>query len=127
MAEFLLSMSVLSQSASLAADAALALVYPQACEVCGGSVESRHDGVACSGCWDDAWLFHGDESWCGKCGAVSTAQASDQRETVRCGQCDMDTFTAARACGVYEGAFRAAVLELKRQPHIARPVAQPLY
>lgn len=32
-------------------DALLALVYPQSCRVCGGSVESRQYGVACESCW----------------------------------------------------------------------------
>jgi ComF family protein len=32
----------------------------------------------------------------------------------------MDAFTAARACGAYEGALRAAVLQLKHEPHICR-------
>jgi ComF family protein len=47
----------------------------------------------------------------------------DKRQNVRCGQCDNDAFTAARACGSYEGALRAAILELKRQPHLARRLA----
>ena len=32
-------------------DALLALVYPQSCRVCGGSVEERRYGVACESCW----------------------------------------------------------------------------
>ena len=32
-------------------DALLALVYPQSCRVCGGSVEQRRFGVACESCW----------------------------------------------------------------------------
>jgi ComF family protein len=114
--------------ASLAVDAALALVYPQACAVCGGSVESRHDGVACSRCWDDAPLFRGDETLCWKCGALSTAEVkSDKGESVRCGNCDDFAFTVARACGQYDGALRASVLELKRQPHVARRLADLMY
>lgn len=118
----------LSIVASTAFDAALALVYPQPCVVCGASVESRHDGVACARCWDDAPLFRGDETICWKCGALSYATvAENKRDTVRCGRCDDDSFTGARACGLYEGALRAAVLELKRQPHVARRLAQQLY
>lgn len=33
-------------------------------------------------------------------------------------------FTAARACGFYEGALRASALELKRTPHIAPRLAR---
>src|SRR6266576_3235672 len=122
------NMSLVSSIASHAFDAALALVYPQACSVCGRSVESRHDGVACSRCWDESPLFRGDETLCWKCGALSLASVSEEkRRTIRCGRCDGDVFTAARACGLYEGALRASILELKRQPHVARRVAQLMY
>src|SRR5262245_39572119 len=106
-------------------DSALALVYPRACAICGASVETRHDGVVCSRCWDEAKLFGEADTLCWKCGVLSLAQVSkDKRETVRCRQCDEDEFTAARACGSYEGALRAAVLALKREPHVARRLAR---
>lgn len=109
-------------------DAALALVYPQACVVCSGSIESRRDGVACATCWDATRLFGGDDCWCWKCGAFNRAQVSeDQRRNIRCGQCDKDEFTAARACGFYEGALRASVLSLKRDPGLAPRVAQAMF
>ena len=106
-------------------DAALALVYPQACAVCAGSVESRHDGVACAGCWNATRLLADDDTLCWKCGAFTRANVSaDRRKSIRCGQCDEDSFTAARACGFYEGALRASVLELKREPHVAVRLAR---
>ncbi|HYX30435.1 MAG TPA: ComF family protein [Pyrinomonadaceae bacterium] len=118
----------LSNLASQAFDAALALVYPEACAVCGASVEARDDGVACARCWDAAPLFRGDETLCWKCGALSSARVSeDKRENIRCGRCDDDSFTVARACGLYEGALRVTVLELKRQPHITRRLAEEMY
>jgi competence protein ComFC len=121
-------MNLVSSIASQAFNAALALVYPQPCAVCGRSVESRHDGVACARCWNEAPLFRGDETICWKCGALSLAKVSyDRREAVRCGRCETDEFTAARACGLYEGALRASILELKRQPHVARCVAHLMY
>jgi ComF family protein len=52
--------------------------------------------------------------------------ALDQREQVRCRRCDDDAFTAARACGVYEGALRASVLLLKREPHVGRKLIDEL-
>src|SRR5438552_18864124 len=108
-------MKSLSFIASHAFDSALALVYPQACAVCGRSVESRHDGVACSQCWVEAPLFRGHETLCWKCGALSHASVSeDKRQSIRCQRCDDDAFTAARACGLYEVALRAAILELTR-------------
>src|SRR3954465_145265 len=108
--------SVISLS-NTAYDALLALVYPQACAVCGVSVESRHDGVVCSSCWNATPLFGETDTLCWKCGALNQASvAEDKRPSVSCGRCDDDSFTAARACGNYEGALRASILELKRQP-----------
>ena len=105
-------------------DATLAVLYPQACAICGHSVESRRDGVACSRCWDATTLFSESDPLCGKCGAISRATvAGDSRHNLRCGRCDEDAYDAARACGSYEGALRAAILELKRQPHVPRRIA----
>src|SRR5207253_4252744 len=45
----------------------------------------------------------------------------------RCGRCDDDNFTSARACGLYEGALRASILELKRQPHVTRRLVRLMH
>jgi ComF family protein len=50
----------------------------------------------------------------------------EKREEVRCRRCNEDAFTAARACGVYEGALRASVLQLKRTPHICQKLREQL-
>jgi ComF family protein len=107
-------------------DALLSLLYPQACLLCGGSVEDRRSGVACANCWQWTRTFAGTEILCWKCGAISTGGIeSEKRDQVRCGRCDNDAFTFARACGAYEGALRASVLRLKREPFICqRLVAQ---
>lgn len=99
-------------------DSLLALVYPQGCTLCGGSVESRSLGPACASCWEQTRVFSGAETICWKCGQVSPGiVAPEQREQVRCHRCDDKDFTAARACGPYGGALRASVLSLKHQPH----------
>jgi ComF family protein len=109
-------------------DAALALVYPQACAVCGESVESRHDGVACASCWQTTRVFTEDDTLCWKCGKFTEAAVNeDRRKTIRCGQCDDDTFNGARACGFYEGALRASILELKREPHVATRLSRLMF
>src|SRR5437660_1933063 len=106
-------------------DSAVALVYPQACAVCGQSVESRTDGVACSPCWNATRVFDTEDTLCWKCGAFTPATVSeDRRRKVRCGQCDADSYSAARAVGFYEGALRASILSLKREPHIAPRLTQ---
>lgn len=42
---------------------------------------------------------------------------------MRCRRCDAEEFTAARACGLYEGALRAALLGLKREPYVPARLA----
>lgn len=108
-------------------DALLTVAYPQACLVCGGSVEKRSLGVACKQCWESTRVFSGAETICWKCGALSPAGqvirgvevAAEIRGEVRCRRCDSHAFTAARAVGLYEKALRASVLESKRRPHLA--------
>jgi len=108
-------------------DSVLALIYPQRCGACGGSVDSRHDGVACTTCWDATRIFDEDDTLCWKCGALSTATLPEEkRQTVRCGRCDADSFTGARACGLYEGALRASILALKREPNVTRRLLETL-
>jgi ComF family protein len=109
-------------------DAALALLYPQACAVCGGSVESHADGVACAACWHETRIFSSEDTFCWKCGAPSVGTVPEEkRMEVRCRRCAMEAFTAARACGTYEGALRASVLALKREPHVASRLARLMF
>ena len=106
-------------------DAALAVAYPQICAVCEGSVESRFEGVACAGCWEETRLITVEDTLCWKCGALGLAGIAEERsEAVRCHRCDDAAFTAARACGLYQGALRAAVIELKRAPHVPKRLLQ---
>ena len=115
----------LTQAADLFYDSLLALVYPQSCAVCGGSVESRAFGVACEKCWQQTHLFTGTEILCWKCGLPSRGNVPEEkREQVRCRRCDDDAFSAARAVGVYEGALRASVLALKREQHVGSRLKQ---
>lgn len=118
---------LLTQASSLCYDSLLALVYPQGCGVCGGSVESRALGPACARCWEQTHFFTGAETLCWKCGTPSPAIVPlETCEQVRCRRCETDAFTAARACGVYEGALRASVLQLKREPNICRKLIEQL-
>src|SRR5438045_368575 len=109
----------------LLADAALALLYPRVCAACGAeSVEARADSPACAKCWDATRVFEGDETLCWKCGALAHASLPEEkRGGVRCRRCETAAFTAARACGLYEGALRAAVLGLKREPFVSARLA----
>lgn len=110
-----------ARAANLLYDSCLALVYPQACATCGDSVESQTLGVSCERCWRQTRVFTGRETFCWKCGVISPGMVSaEQQEQVRCRRCEVDEFSVARACGAYEGALRASVLLLKREPHVCR-------
>jgi ComF family protein len=106
-------------------DAALSLVYPLACAACGvACVEARADAPACAGCWQATRVFTGEETLCWKCGALAPGVVpEEQRVEVRCRRCADESFAAARACGLYEGALRAAVLSLKREPFVSARLA----
>jgi ComF family protein len=113
-------------------DAALALAYPRACAVCGGApVERRADAPACAACWAETRVFGADEALCQKCGLPAPGETASACEAlapgaepaIRCRRCEAEAFTAARACGPYAGALRAAVLALKREPVVGRRLA----
>ena len=109
-------------------DALLTVAYPQGCRVCGGSVEERALGVACAACWKSTRIFTGTETICWKCGALlpGLELSTDIRREVRCHSCDSQSFSAARAVGLYEKALRESVLGLKRQPHVSGVVMKLL-
>lgn len=109
-------------------DATLALLFPQACASCGvKSVERRDDNPACEACWARTRIFTGAETFCWKCGAPALGELPDEKkEGVRCRRCEPESFTVARACGIYEGALRASVLNLKREPHVGARLARLL-
>lgn len=108
-------------------DSLLSIIYPQACEVCGASVESRKFGIACARCWKRTRIFTDDDRLCWKCGLPSVGfVAPEKRKHMRCRRCDHNAFTAARACGVYEGALKASILALKREPHLCHRMVELL-
>jgi ComF family protein len=108
-------------------DAALALLYPQSCAACGVSVEARSDGVTCGACWEKTRIISAEDLICWKCGALAPGRVPEEkRREVRCRRCDEESYTAARACGAYDGALRAHILALKREPHIPQRLARLL-
>lgn len=110
-------------------DATLALVYPMRCAACGvASVEARADAPACAECWRATTIFTGDETCCGKCGALAAGDVPpEKRASARCRRCDAAAFTAARSVGKYEGALRASVLTLKHEPHVSARLGRLLF
>lgn len=99
-------------------DSLVALAYPQACRVCGDSVENLADGVACHGCWAKTDIFSGTETLCAKCGAFLQTKSSDYDSF--CHRCDDHFYDFVFAVGIYDKALAASVLHLKREPFIAK-------
>lgn len=97
-------------------DPLLAVVYPQTCRVCDGSVERLSDGAACFDCWNQTFIYGGGETLCAKCGRFLRAQPSDFQTF--CRRCDELSYDAARAVGTYEKALAASIIYLKREPYI---------
>jgi predicted amidophosphoribosyltransferase len=96
-------------------DAALALLYPTLCRVCGKTVERWDDGIACAACWESAEKLSANSRFCPKCGIVLQVPLSDRA----CGRCEALSWTAAKSCGPYDGALRESVRWLKSHPQIA--------
>ena len=99
-------------------DSLLTLAYPQACQICGSSVENLSDGVACRLCWSKTNIFSGAETLCARCGAFLLAK-STSFQTV-CHRCDEHFYDSASAVGIYEKALAASVLHLKKEPFVAK-------
>jgi ComF family protein len=97
-------------------DAAVATLYPSACRVCGGMIESWRDGVACSACWREIEPEGAD--FCEKCWTPLACAPAAEAVARRCGRCDHFAFDFVRSCGPYRGAMRETVLRLKGIPHI---------
>ena len=98
-------------------DPLLSVVYPQRCHVCGGTVGSARDGVACRVCWQSTRLFTSSDPLCRRCGAV----LNENRDT--CPNCLDASFDSAIAVGVYERALAANIVHLKKVPHLPGRIA----
>jgi ComF family protein len=96
-------------------DAALALLYPTLCRVCGKPVERWADGIACAACWESAEEFSARACFCPKCGIVLQVPLPGGA----CGRCEALSLKGARSCGPYDGALCESVRWLKSHPQIA--------
>jgi ComF family protein len=108
-------------------DAILSLLYPTACRVCGATIESWRDGIACVKCWNGIEQYQLLTDYCGKCGVpLPSLPIERQLSERRCGRCDDLAFNFARSCGPYVGALRESVLLLKTYPQIPQRLRQLL-
>lgn len=127
-------------------DGMLALVYPQACRLCGQPVDARSDGVVCADCWEDTSITRlFDDDVCLKCGSPLKGSAAAVKKlastngrlafdgagsvlgSVSYCNCASLPFRAARACGAYSGALEASVLFLKSNPYLCPRLREILF
>ncbi|MGQ9897549.1 MAG: phosphoribosyltransferase family protein [Acidobacteriota bacterium] len=108
-------------------DAALLLLAPQVCRQCGALVARQSDGVACRDCWE-AWLSEQQRCRlaCYRCGRWADGETAAIQLQSSCPQCASWSLTWVRSGGAYTGALRAALLVLKRVPHLPTPLLQLL-
>ena len=99
-------------------DSLSTLAYPQACQICANSVEKLANGVVCNSCWDKTKIFDGNETLCHKCSAF--LQNKPFNSQTFCHQCDEHFYDRAIAVGLYENALSASVINLKREPFVAK-------
>jgi ComF family protein len=102
----------------------LTLAYPQACEICGKSVEKFTDGKACEDCWNETRIFDGNEMLCEKCGEFLSETSSGFKNF--CNRCTEDFYDKATACGIYEKALLLTILKLKYEPFVPQKVSKLL-
>jgi ComF family protein len=106
-------------------DYLLPIFFPQACEICGKSVEKFEQGKCCEDCWNETGIFAGNETLCHKCGAF--LQKEIVKVKVYCKKCDEHSYDFARAAGIYEKALRTSVLNLKRKPFVPQKIIKVLF
>lgn len=99
-------------------DSLLTVLYPQACQNCGESVEKFEYGAACQNCWQKTRIFSGAETVCYKCNKFLSEKESNVKTF--CHQCDAHFYEQARAAGLYENALQISVLNLKREPFVCK-------
>lgn len=87
-------------------DPVLAVVFPAHCPVCSHDVERPTRGPLCEGCW--AGVASGPRTRC-RCGQFLAIDATS------CGRCrrGLSPVSAGFSLGLYDGALRVAVHELK--------------
>ncbi|MEW6729741.1 MAG: ComF family protein [Acidobacteriota bacterium] len=105
-------------------EALLATLFPIPCRICNQLVETYAYGIVCQTCWHKVVPLSPQEG-CQRCG-YPYRYISAQTRPLDCGRCRPLTFTRARACGRYQGALRAIILQLKYRPYICAQLIELL-
>ncbi len=103
-------------------EALLATLFPVACKICGQLIESKACGVACQDCWSSYLPFQPSQL-CQKCGYPCLELNSPNLPPKNCAKCRKSPYCFAYACGPYEGAMQASILELKKSPYLCEKLS----
>ena len=109
-------------------DAALDLVFPAICPVCGVALGAGRRDPLCGACWTG--LERITPPWCERCGLPFLSFAPSQTSTMKAGMCqgcatDPPAFAWARSAAYYGDRARDAVhaLKFRRKRALAKPLA----
>lgn len=95
--------------------AATNLLFPPACQACGGELAPEH-ADACLICEDCLAAFRNREPVCLRCASPAAPGLCDVPSCPRCTKRDY-RFDAAIAIGIYRGRLQEAVLKMKQAMH----------
>lgn len=101
-------------------DALVTILYPRACEVCGALIESLRDGAVCESCWNRARRRIAAPE-CLRCGFPGLPGETVPSKP-ECSRCKGRPYDLCRSAGRYEGALKAAVVEMKKRSSVAAPL-----
>lgn len=95
------------------ADSLFAVVFPTRCLICNREVTSANGLGVCADCWLGIEPWEGISCEC--CGIPIVSERAADSSEVLCGVCRVNepAFDLARSYGIYRGALRHLILELK--------------
>ncbi|MCS6884495.1 MAG: ComF family protein [Acidobacteriota bacterium] len=99
----------------------LSVVLPVSCACCGCAVGGLAEGSVCESCWQKVRRPDFRRACCRRCTKPYPVEIAE------CDLCKDLAFRKAVYCGVYEGAIRNVVLELKTLPHLPKKAKQLLF
>lgn len=101
----------------------LSTLFPTACHECGALVENLANGVACSSCWEKLTTLS-PMTGCPRCSYPLDTAFDNRLWLNSCKKCKDLTFSYARAYAYYEGAIKASIIYLKKNPVICNRLHQ---
>jgi ComF family protein len=93
-------------------NAALAFIFPEACQICGMQRATAAAGYVCSGCWNKTRFIR--PPFCSRCGLPFEGDLTTPFECANCREMDLH-FSSARSAVVARGTVLEAIHRYKYQ------------